>query len=171
MTAAFFATHGNREDESKPGVVWALAPGVLNRHFYKTYMRSGPDQIFAMDQPPLSPFKDYEGLLEYVFPEVSEWRHEREGNPLNQAVAAVLPPEIDPRMTMQQSTFTLHGFARDMEEIEGHTAFLMKFSISRQAKRVLASQLHEMGTRLSMLFPDLESLASCITERVKGGGV
>jgi hypothetical protein len=171
MTAAFFATHGNREDETKPGVLWALAPGILNHHFYKEYTRPERDIIFAMDQPPLSPSSGHHGLLEYVFPRLSAWSHEKERDRLNQVVAAVMPPEIDPRMMMQQSTFTLHGYVHPLEAIDAAPTFLMKFTISRQAKRVLASQLHEIGTRRSMLFPDLESLATCITERVKGGGV
>jgi hypothetical protein len=165
MTAAYFAVSDHKQANPPSGVIWALAPALLNQHFF------GQQTIFPMDQPPLTDPPDQPGLLEIVFPSVTIARPRPDKANLKSTIAAVLPPEIDPKMMLQQSAFTLHGDVLPLELASKHTDYLLEFAIPGPAKANLAQELHAVGIRQSMLFPDLTSLAACIAERVMNGGI
>ena len=66
--------------------------------------------------------------------------------------------EIDTRMILQQSGFTVHGTALAMEDLEYHDEILMGWDIPSNAKDTLSIQLSALGVNESTLFPDLEHL-------------
>jgi len=74
-------------------------------------------------------------------------------------IVGVLAHEIDVRMMVQQSAFTIHDTATPLEELPGAADFLIKFEVAASAKEEMRRQLREIGIRQSTLFPDLGSLA------------
>jgi hypothetical protein len=76
-----------------------------------------------------------------------------------QKVAALFPREVNDRMMVQVSRFTIHGFEQPMECFPDSNKFLLKFEIAPTSKLRLLSALGDMGIRSSNLFPDLDHLA------------
>jgi hypothetical protein len=75
-------------------------------------------------------------------------------------VVAVIPAEVDLRMLVQHSQFTIHGNRKNIAEMEKHDDYLVKFEIPAPAKRRIAQELDLLAVRRSHLFPDLENLAA-----------
>jgi len=70
------------------------------------------------------------------------------------------PEEIDIRMLVQQSAFTIHGDrSKPLERIGHSRSFLMKFGIPASKKTSLSKELNSLGIWTDTLFPDLENLA------------
>jgi hypothetical protein len=74
-------------------------------------------------------------------------------------VVAVRPSEVDTRLMVQLSVFTIHGSGLTIESLAGVEDFLVKFTIPKSAKTKLRKQLKNLGIRESSIFPDLEHLA------------
>ena len=74
-------------------------------------------------------------------------------------VVAVRPAEVDVRLMVQMSEFTLHGYNVALEALEKSNQFILKFRISRESKVAIRAELKRLGIRLSSIFPDLENLA------------
>jgi hypothetical protein len=79
-------------------------------------------------------------------------------------VLAVQPVEIDLRMMLQQSMFTIHGERSALEELPNADVFLRKYEIPLACRRTVAAGLEMLGIRRSTLFPELEHLAREIVE-------
>ena len=77
-------------------------------------------------------------------------------------IVAILANQIDIRMLVQLSAFTIHGTAKPLEDLENSDKFLIKFDIPASAKAGLMADLATLGIRESNLFPDLEHLAQDI---------
>jgi len=82
--------------------------------------------------------------------------------PINGVHLASAPDEVDLRLTLQQSSFTVH---RDAEPLEDHSqanSFLRRITIPSESKAAIRMDLKALGFRRSMLFPDLANLAECL---------
>jgi hypothetical protein len=144
LVAAFFAVENDCLDDD-PGVICALAPGALNRHFGEA-----PD-ILQMQRCSVH------RLAKAAFGEAKS----------GDEVLASMPAEIDTRMMLQQSVFTIHGSAKPLEEFEGNEHFLMRFIIPATAKAEMRKVLQICGIDQASLFPDLEHLAAELTAERK----
>lgn len=91
-----------------------------------------------------------------------------EGIPESDRVVAVVATEVDPRMMVQRSCFTIHGgTASPVGELPNDQRFLLRFEIPPGAKAEIRVGLSRIGVKLSNLFPDLEHLAE-ETEALRG---
>lgn len=138
LIALLFAV---REFPSRPAALWALCPFKLNQ------CQTGRAVIWNPRCAPVAP------LFIEAFSTPPETRP-------NGPVAAVYPSEVDVRMMLQLSTFTVHATARPLEETPDNKNFLMRFDVPPDAKAFLKPWLRRLGIRESNLFPDLEHLAS-----------
>lgn len=71
----------------------------------------------------------------------------------------LLPDEIDYRMLVQKSVFTIHGTAAPLDGLSGSQAFLQRFLIPADAKAQVNQFVEDLGIRRGHLFPDLHNLA------------
>jgi len=141
--ASFFAVE---EQPSKDGAIFAITPGVMNERL------SGERVLYApAHSAPAS-------LIKEVL--IHPGRHR------DYAVAFVRD-EMDIRMLMQGSVFTIHGSNKPLEDLldDSSPKALLKFSVPEGAKSELRRDLDLMGVFRSSLFPDLENLARDIVRR------
>ena len=82
------------------------------------------------------------------------------GTATDAGVAAILTAEIDLRMLVQLSGFTIHGSPEPLETRSGLDGVLTKYIISASAKDRIRRELASLGIRERNVFPDLEHLAS-----------
>lgn len=139
LVATFFAV--GYEECPDDSVVWALCPVLINA------IHSKMPGLFILGGPGCQPFLARAfGTKDDAMPD---------------QVLAVLPPEIDLRLMLQQSVFTLHGSRKPLELNHDAERYLMKFVIPSDGsvKKDLASWLRCVGIRRSSLFPDLAHLA------------
>ena len=83
---------------------------------------------------------------------------------------AFLPPLKHPRMTSQQSAFTIHpkgDNSKTIVETINDEKYLTRFIIPKQLKRVFRRNLSSLGIDYISIFPDLEGLAKTIIENGK----
>lgn len=136
LTAAYFAV--SHEPKPGPGAIWALVPSELNKA-----SRHGKDVTFLLHGDEARP------MLAAAFGEA----------PCEDDVLAVLPVDIDMRMTVQSGVFTLHATAEPLEKRKGVEQYLAKFVIPKEAKARFDDELWVLGARRAVLFPDLDNLA------------
>ena len=136
FVATFFAVFNDQHYDTD-GAIWALFPIGLNQ------TQLGQGKIFGARNPLVKPliFSPFVG-----------------GKP-KEAVVALISDEIDIRMLVQLSAFTVHGFPTPIEDLPQKENFLIKFTVPKEAKPSLRSALTLIGIRESCLFPDLEHLA------------
>lgn len=79
-------------------------------------------------------------------------------------VVAITPVEIDVRMTLQHSAFTIHTPAADLIDFAVGKPWLSYLTVPGALKSAIRGQLGLLGVRRSTLFPDLDSLAQDIAE-------
>jgi hypothetical protein len=143
LVATFFATEayqphfGHRHDDEMDACVWALAPGALN-------------QSQGLE-PVLYPLNAHS--LESLIIPAKKIRQEAG------VVAAAMPIEADPRMQVQQGSFTVHGSSEALNHVAGCSPWLRRFVIPKQALQRMAWELELLGIGLAGLFPDLGNLA------------
>lgn len=135
LFATFFAV---RKHDNGPATLWALDPSLLNKFQtglagLKTY---GDPLVADLFKPPF-----------------------HEDAPQKDNVVAVFANQVDFRMLVQLSAFTIHGIATPLEGLKDNDKFLIKFDIPASAKNRLREELLQLGIRESNLFPDLEHLA------------
>lgn len=136
LVATHFATSGEAE---KPGALWALVPYMLNEEEFDQKI------IFNPDGETMKP------IFAHSFSDV---------NPKVEKVGAVWAKDIDVRITIQLSVFTIHGRREPLNELPNADSYLLKFEIPAEAKKRLFNFLDLLGIRESNLFPDLEHLAN-----------
>lgn len=143
LVAAFFAVgyEANRGDAA----VWAVSPHLLN-HTY----RNDPSFFLLAGPATQAVLSSAFGVCNSTMPD---------------EILAVLPPEIDLRLLLQQSTFTLHASTASLEQSKSPGSYLIKFRIPAKAKTGLAEQLKSLGFCRSSLFPDLEHLADDVANK------
>jgi hypothetical protein len=145
LIACFFAAEADPASRDHPGDVldtdgslFALSPYMLNDSQIHRSVLLLPD-----DPEPLASINR---AFDRKVPEVNN-------------ILAVRPSEVDARLMVQLSVFTLHGAARPIEDLPGYDSFLIKWDVPSASKRRIRNQLKLLGVRESSLFPDLEHLA------------
>jgi hypothetical protein len=138
LLAVYFAAY---EDQyrGEPGAIWALDPFALNG------LTCGKFGVYTPGVP------DASRLVNLAF---------AHGPPRDECVVSLAADEIDERMMVQMSGFTIHGTPRPLNQRSGiGPAVLQKFTIDALAKGLLLEELASVGIRERMVFPDLEHLA------------
>ena len=146
LVAAYFAV--GHEKPSGSAVIWMLAPGLLN---------AGQGFIGPGGQPI--------ALLLTIAPAKEVVAAAFDGAPGPSKVLAVYPHEVAPRMMVQQSTFTIHGTRKAIDELEGHERFLSRVTIPGEKRGLLEAALRWVGIAGHNLFPDLDHLASAVADQ------
>ncbi|MBF0555394.1 MAG: hypothetical protein HQK96_12715 [Nitrospirae bacterium] len=91
----------------------------------------------------------------------------------NNKVMAVMASEIDIRMFVQQSCFTIHSSSEPLEELvpklknQQDTDILTKIIIPANYVRQMAFELDVCGFRKGDIFPDLQNLADEMKSRYR----
>lgn len=138
LIAIYFAVNDHHD---KDGRLWAFSPHKLNER------QSGIMANFTPGNPQVR------GLFYPPF---------NQSAPNPDKIAAFLPTEVDTRMLLQQSGFTVHGSSLPLENLEYHDDILIRWDIPSLAKATLRSELAALGFNDSTLFPDLAHLAKHI---------
>lgn len=138
LTALFFAVE-NDERDTQAGALWALNPLTLN-------------SVQFGDAALLLP-EDVAPLFDAAFGVASSTKYK---------TVAVAPAEVDLRLMVQLSQFTVHSVDTPLEELSKCDTFLRKYAIPAEAKKRLREWLALLGIRRANLFPDLENLATDI---------
>lgn len=143
LTAAFFALCPENNSDA---VIWALAPGILNGS-----QLSGSGVVaFKHDTPTM----ELQQLMREAFNHSKECQH----------ILAVQGQQIDSRMLMQQSRFTIHGRSAGLETVNDlpRQRFLRRYLIPQESRESLLLTIESLGCTKSVLFPDLDHLADDI---------
>lgn len=140
MAAAYFAVWETRHAR-QDAAIWVLSPFTLNGK------RVGRGSIV---DPANEPART---LFAYPF--------DARAKPSNETLA-IKTREIDLRMTVQLSAFTIHGGPTSLHELDKAGEFLLKFTVPAHSKTELIEDLRRMGVREASLFPDLDHLAADI---------
>jgi hypothetical protein len=145
LVAAYFASEQDpviREHADKvqdqDGALFALSPFALNGTQFKSRILFLPD-----DELPLE-------CINAAF---------NRNLPDAPRILAIRPSEVDSRLMVQLSVFTLHGAGMAIEDLPRYSDLVMKWVIPAASKRKIRQELRMLGTRESSLFPDLEHLA------------
>lgn len=139
LVAAYFAVRQERHYD-KPGVIWALAPTAMNQE------QIGRTKILGTGSDPA--------------PKLFRQAFTRAATDTNKPIIAIGANQVDIRMLVQLSEFTLHGEATPLDQLPNHDKFLSKYLVPPAAKLAIKQSLTLLGISESNLFPDLEHLAS-----------
>lgn len=149
LIACFFAIEKDRAAEEHPdivkdadGALFAISPYQLNRD------QVGSSSLLLPDDPKA------ESIIERAF--------SSNGRDIPKVVA-IRPSEVDIRLTVQLSVFTLHGGRISLEKLPQASGYLSKWSIPSACKEDIRNQLQDLGIRASSVFPDLEHLAQDVS--------
>jgi hypothetical protein len=137
LIAAFF-TLGDKTNEKEDGCLYALNPYGLNQKelgVLGTIIPNNENGLPFIKKAFNSETKDINMVL------------------------AIEPFEVDIRMMVQLSTFTIHGSGKSIYDCAKTDDLLIKFLIPASSKKQLREELKYLGIRESNLFPDLEHLA------------
>lgn len=135
LTALYFAVRSHHDQDA---ALWAISPTFLN-HIQVgvgATLSPGHSQAAPLFLPPFDM-----------------------NRPQQNKIIAFMPTQLDSRMLIQQTGFTVHGYPCPIESLEQHEKFLIKWTIPSNAKQHLKAYLERLGTTESKLFPDLEHLA------------
>ncbi len=160
----------------KNPTVWILNPIVLNKiskidgfpntwsSYYVSIERKGK-KITSNINPAVERFR-------LAFHPESEWR-----DVINREIVklpiAVQTTYLDLRMYSQRSCFTIHGVDKiDFEKLANDyshddTKYLFKYVISLKSADIILNELKALGINKATLFPDMEGIASELTDRFK----
>lgn len=141
LVALYFAV--GHENYNERATVYALSPKRLNESFAEA---GGPLLLSSQSVQ--------QEILNPLF----------EGRQVASKALAVVPPEVDARIMMQQSVFTIHGTEQALEDIPANDHFLIRYVIYKEASQEMRKELRALGVRRSTLFPDLENLAKDIAD-------
>lgn len=75
-------------------------------------------------------------------------------------ILAIRPNEIDIRLLLQLSVFTIHGTDNSLDQLINNNKFLSQFVVPKSSKSTIRKELKLLGIRESNIFPDLNHLAS-----------
>ena len=125
-------------DHEGDAVIWALDPAGLNQ---SQRYATGPYLPHAPKIPDLFTY----GWMDP--PHIAD------------EIVSVVGDEVDLRMSLQLSGFTLHCSPQPMQELPKFSDFALPFYVKRDECATLAKQLYALGVRRSNLFPEPEYLA------------
>lgn len=159
LVAAYFAARRHPEHAA---TIWVLNPIELNRR------QIGEAHVAALGSGgPITGMILNSAFDEQLIPSNTPAELRDQLVRSSEKIVAVAPSEIDARMMLQQSMMTIHGSAQPLENVAEAGTFLWELSILATAKTGILSTLQELGIRESLLFPDLEHLASDLSESVE----
>jgi len=139
LIASFFAAEKYPEED---GVLWGLSPFLLNDNEI--------DQDVLLD-PSVPHAKN---IIRCAFgTQYSE----------TEKIVALVAEEVDIRMLVQLSGFTIHSKKSALHKLNDWEKCLVRFEIPAAAKARLKKELRLCGITPSYLFPDLKNLANDIT--------
>ena len=136
LAALYFAVEAGKDDGSDAAVFF-LSPSMLNDS------QGHGQKVLFPDDPAV------ERLIQAAF---------RDSDQTEEAVA-IIPPEIDQRMLVQRSRFTIHGGVIPLDDHPSAATFLDKWIVPAKARAPIRRQLRALGIDRASLFPDLENLA------------
>jgi hypothetical protein len=151
LTACYFAVNEDLKD--KAASLWALNPYKLNE--LNRPADSNPWMRIFHDNS-----KEVQDMTDLAFTPYNERAYQGD------RVLAMSGPELDLRMLVQWSVFTIHASDKAMEELPEKNSFLSEIVIPAEDRLPLRQALRIIGISRSRLFPDLQSLA----EDVKNSG-
>lgn len=141
LVAGYFAVS---ECPSACADVWALDMCGLNEDAVGSpehlSMRSNHDVVQALLK---RPFKDV---------------------PVPEKTVAVIAPEVDLRLMLQQGVFTLHGTGTPLDLHPAADKRLIRFHIDKGDKGEILGQLSLLGFERMNLFPDLDNMCRSLAE-------
>ena len=138
LTALFFAIEA---DHGSDGRLWVLSPARLNRAMTGVLFLAVSDRGEARE------------LIDDVFDEKTRDRRK---------AIAIMPKEVDARMLLQHSTFTIHGTAEPLNQLIADGDIIRSFVIPSSEKDRLREDLELVGISRATIFPDLENLSADI---------
>jgi len=138
LIGALFSVQRNYSED---GVLWALNPWVLNEK------QANQKAILDVSKSRITTQAPFRKLFEKQADEDID------------KVIAINTQQRDIRMLVQQSTFTMHGSGKPLEEYDGAEEFLRKYTIPAGSKKEFWLSLQQLGIKESFLFPDLDHLA------------
>jgi hypothetical protein len=140
LMAAYFAVSESEEKHAKEdGALWALDAFTMNG------ITGGQEGL-------LQPGHAYaKNLVELAF---------TQGTAVDRGVAAIVTEEIDLRMLVQMSGFTIHGDPTPLDARSELDELLARFVIPAAAKDRIRRELASLGIRERTVYPDLDHLAS-----------
>ena len=146
LIAAYFAAKYQFDTaadlDPTDAAIWVLEPHLLNTS-------QGYEPVF----PPLNA----KSLEEMIRPAMK-------GNDTSKlGVLAASPLETDMRMFVQQGQFTIHVTSEPLDQMPDSVNWLRKIKIPAEAIPRVARELDVLGVRLADIFPDLQNLATELT--------
>jgi hypothetical protein len=160
LIACFFAVTSNQNED---GELWTFLPWKLNENhgFYGL---------------PTIGNKQLQFLSHEIFHNKPENLAEQYGlSETPKIPMALLPSLTHPRMTAQQSCFTIHpkpekGYS--IPEVMTDEKFLVRYIIPKELKKEIEMKIKYLGITYSRIFPDLDGLAKTLrqNERFIGWG-
>ncbi|MHB8838964.1 MAG: FRG domain-containing protein [Gemmatimonadaceae bacterium] len=135
LVALYFACEDRHECD---GALFAIGPQDLNR------ATIGIPRIAFPYAPAVVQ------LVDQVFQEEKRF---------HDVAVAFVPQELDSRVMLQQSAFTIHGSPLALNRFPAWTDFGVRWEIPGGLKASLRRDLRDLGMQRSTLFPDLQNLA------------
>jgi hypothetical protein len=144
LIACYFAV--NQDIQAKSASLWALNPYILNQ-LYRPVDSNPLSRIFSDTSA------EVQTMVDLAFTPYNE-----RVDPGDRAIA-ISGPELDLRMLVQWSVFTIHASNKAMEELPANEKFLREIIIPAEDRYPLKQAVKILGFSRSRLFPDLQSLA------------
>lgn len=144
LVASYFAVKDDRPE--KAASLWALNPYILNA----VHRPNGSNPLIGIFE---HTSKEVQCMVDLAFTPFNDrtYRGDR--------VLAITGPELDLRMLVQWSVFTIHASDKPMENLLDKERFLREIKIPAEDREPLRQALRIFGFSRSRLFPDLQSLA------------
>ncbi len=140
IVATYFVVTKNQD---RDGALWALDPFTL------THTQIGKLHIMPVQS------SEIQLLVRSAFGL----------EPRQENVFPIITNEIDLRMLVQLSTFTIHGSPKPLDDYDQTGRFLEKHIIPAACKHTILQELEVIGVTLATLFPDLDNLAEHLKNR------
>jgi hypothetical protein len=149
LVALYFAAQRDENDPLADGCLWGLLPGAMNHQMTNSW------RLFAPDETEVREFAN-------IAFEPHPPRKEEMTGPVAGRAIATGTREIDPRVLVQQGSFTIHADAIDLADVPyvgSQTPWRIAFRVPSAEKDNILERLQSLGISLSTLFPDLAALA------------
>ena len=147
---------------------WTESPLIATFFAVDTLKRSGPAALWAINPFYLNQSQGFGSVLlgpagDLASPLFKAALEQRSAQ--TERIMAIVADQVDSRMMAQYSTFTIHGTATPLEKLKESEKFVIRFEIPESAMGRLSEDLYLLGIRKANLFPDLDHLASELTNR------
>ena len=155
LVALYFAAQKDEAEPNSDGCVWAIDAGGMNNSMI------GKWRLMAPDDP------DVKSLADIAFEANPQNSQEMTKGKDHQALA-VGTREINPRVLVQQGSFTIHADEMDLSEVAYRPQdrlWRRVFRVPAATKPIILEMLRALSISRSTLFPDLGALAEELKSR------